>query len=87
MNKNQLQRPKQSEYAHRGVKMPHDHIQLAQSPSGEIGPRCHNCGIRLTFGNAMVLDKYYYCWEHYVEKTGADTATVVGDTVERFYQK
>ena len=56
--------------------MPHDHIQLAQSPSGEIGPRCHKCGIRLTFGNAMVLDKHYYCWEHYVEKTGADTAKV-----------
>ena len=71
----------------KGTAMPHEHITLAQAPNGEIGPRCHACGIRLTFGNAMVLDKYYYCWEHYVEKTGADTATVVGDTVERFYQK
>ena len=39
--------------------MPHDHIQLAQAPNGELGPRCHHCGMRLTFGNAMVVDKYY----------------------------
>ena len=39
--------------------MPHDHIQLAQAPNGELGPRCHKCVIRLTFGNAMVVDKYY----------------------------
>ena len=34
--------------------MPNEHVQLAQAPNGEIGPRCHTCGIRLTFGNAMV---------------------------------
>ena len=33
-----------------GETMPHEHVQLAQAPNGEIGPRCHNCGIRLTFG-------------------------------------
>ena len=55
--------------------MPHDHIQLAQAPNGELGPRCHQCGIRLTFGNAMVVDKHYMCWDCYVEATGADTAT------------
>ena len=56
--------------------MPHEHIELAQTPNGEIGPRCKTCGIRLTFGEAMVVDKNYLCWEHYVESTGADTATV-----------
>ena len=40
--------------------MPHEHIQLAQTPNGEIGPRCHKCGERLTFGNAMVVDKYLH---------------------------
>ena len=39
--------------------MPHEHVQLAQAPNGELGPRCHACGMRLTFGNAMVVDKYY----------------------------
>ena len=34
--------------------MPHEHIELAQTPNGEIGPRCNECGIRLTFGEAMV---------------------------------
>jgi len=34
--------------------MPHEHIQLAQAPNGELGPRCHECGIRLTFGNAWL---------------------------------
>ena len=58
-----------------GNVMPHEHIQLAQAPNGEIGPRCHTCGIRLTFGNAMVVDKYYMCWEHYVETTGSNVAT------------
>ena len=49
--------------------MPHEHGELAQTPNGEIGPRCHTCGIRLTFGEAMVVDKHYYCWAHYVEVT------------------
>jgi hypothetical protein len=65
--------------------MPHDHITLAQAPNGEIGPRCDSCGIRLTFGNAMVVDKYYLCWDHYVEATGADTSTTVGEAEERFW--
>jgi hypothetical protein len=65
--------------------MPHDHITLAQAPNGEIGPRCDSCGVRLTFGNAMVVDKYYLCWDHYVEATGADTSTTVGEAEERFW--
>ena len=67
--------------------MPHDHIQLAQAPNGELGPRCHNCGMRLTFGNAKVVNQFYMCWEHYVEATGADTATVISDADERFWMK
>ena len=65
--------------------MPHDHITLAQAPNGEIGPRCESCGIRLTFGNAMAVGKYYMCWEHYVKATGADTSTTVGEAEERFW--
>ena len=57
----------------RGRTMPHEHIELAQTPNGEIGPRCNVCGIRLTFGEAEVFGKHYLCWEHYVEATGADT--------------
>ena len=67
--------------------MPHEHVQLAQAPNGEIGPRCHICGIRLTFGAAMVHNQHYLCWDHYVEATGADTVTVVGETEEKFYMK
>ena len=70
-----------------GYPMPHDHIQLAQAPNGELGPRCHQCGIRLTFGNAMVVDKHYMCWDCYVEATGADTATEVSNADERFWMK
>ena len=67
--------------------MPNEHVQLAQAPNGEIGPRCHTCGIRLTFGNAMVPTQPYYCWTHYVEIPGADTVTVVGQTEQKFYMK
>ena len=75
---------------HRGngrIAMPRDHIQLAQAPNGELGPRCHACGKRLTFGNAMVVNKYYMCWKHYVQATGADTATEITDADERFWMK
>jgi hypothetical protein len=71
--------------ANKGTAMPHEHITLAQAPNGEIGPRCDICGVRLTFGNAMVVGKFYMCWEHYVESTGADTATSVGEAEERFW--
>ncbi|MGB0284402.1 MAG: hypothetical protein ACPGGI_05130 [Candidatus Poseidoniaceae archaeon] len=67
--------------------MPHDHVRLAQAPNGEIGPRCNGCNTRLTFGSAMVLNNNYVCWPCYVEATGADTSTVVGETVERFYAR
>ena len=67
--------------------MPNEHVELAQTPNGEIGPRCKSCGIRLTFGEAMVVDKHYYCWEHYVEITGADTATVEIPERESFLER
>ena len=77
--KNQCSSSKTSQHPHNleATPMPHEHIQLAQTPNGEIGPRCHTCGERLTFGNAMVVDKYYICWEHYFEATGADTVTSI----------
>ena len=56
--------------------MPHEHIELAQTPNGEIGRRCYSCGTRLTFGEAVVVDKHYFCWANYDEITGDDTATV-----------
>jgi hypothetical protein len=65
--------------------MPHDHITLAQAPNGEIGPRCEECGTRLTFGSAMVVGKFYMCWDHYVEATGAGTATSIGEAEDRFW--
>jgi hypothetical protein len=67
--------------------MPHDHIQLAQAPNGEIGPRCDSCGVRMTFGNAMVFENIYLCWEHYVERTGADSSTAVSEAEQRFWMK
>ena len=69
----------------RGPTMPHEHISLAQAPNGEIGPRCEMCGTRLTFGNAMVHDKFYLCWKCYVEKTGDDTSTSIGEAEDRFW--
>ena len=45
------------------------------------------CNKRMTFGAAMVLNNNYVCWPCYVEATGADTSTVVGETVERFYAR
>ena len=71
----------------RGRTMPHEHIELAQTPNGEIGPRCNSCGTRLTFGEAMVFGKHYLCWEHYVEATGADTATVEIQRQTRFWKE
>ncbi|RJV01571.1 MAG: hypothetical protein DWC06_01325 [Candidatus Poseidoniales archaeon] len=70
-----------------GRDMPHDHIELAQTPNGELGPRCKSCGTRLTFGEAMVVDRDYFCWKHYVEKTGADTATVEIQRETRFWKE
>ena len=71
----------------RGRRMPHEHIELAQTPNGEIGPRCKSCGTRLTFGEAMVVGKNYLCWEHYVEETGADSATVEIKRQTRFWKE
>jgi hypothetical protein len=35
----------------------------------------------------MVVDKYYMCWEHYVEATGADTATTINESEGRFWMQ
>ena len=67
--------------------MPHDHIQLAQTPNGELGPRCKTCGDRLTFGAAMIINENYFCWEHYVSITGADSATVEIKRETRFWKE
>ena len=67
--------------------MPHEHIELAQTPHAEIGPRCKACGVRMTIGSAMVVGKNYYCWDHYVEKTGADTVTIEIQRKTRFWKE
>ena len=72
---------------HMRISMPHEHIQLAQTPNGELGPRCKSCGTRLTFGEAMVVDRDYFCWVHYVEETGADSATVEIQRETRFWKE
>ena len=67
--------------------IPHEHIELAQSPNGELGPRCKSCGTRMTFGSAMVVDRDYFCWVHYVEVTGAASVTVERITENRFWKE
>ena len=41
----------------------------------------------MTFGEAMVVDMDYYCWEHYVEVTGAESATVEIQREVRFWKE
>ena len=65
--------------------MPHENIQLAQAPNGELGPRCKECGLRLTFGSAMVIDNNYFCWDCYVKITGAESSTTVGEAEQGFW--
>ena len=67
--------------------MPHEHIELTQTPNGEIGPRCKMCGIRMTFGEAMAVDKNYFCWDCYVQVTGSDTATIEIQRQTRFWKE
>jgi len=55
--------------------MPHDNVTIALSPSGEIGPLCNVCNKRMTFGESMVHNEYYLCWEHYQDATGASSIT------------
>tara|TARA_B100000214_G_C23842968_1_gene569725 strand:- start:133 stop:351 length:219 start_codon:yes stop_codon:yes gene_type:complete len=66
--------------------MPHDHIKLAQSPSGEIGPLCHSCSKNLTFGEAIPLNRDYLCWKCYVEITGNEPAAVPDNKAQPFYR-
>ena len=67
--------------------MPHEHVALAQTANGEIGPKWHECGIRLTFGNSMVHNEVYLCWKCYVAATGADSSTKTHDTESPFWQQ
>ncbi|MED5350456.1 MAG: hypothetical protein VYB50_03080 [Candidatus Thermoplasmatota archaeon] len=67
--------------------MPHEHVPLAQAPNGEIGPKCHGCNSRLTFGSAMVHAQHYMCWDCYVKATGADTATDTSIENKPFWQE
>lgn len=55
--------------------MAHDSVSIALSPSGEVGPLCNICKKRLTFGESMVHNEHYLCWEHYQEATGASSIT------------
>ena len=41
----------------------------------------------MTFGEAMVIDKNYYCWDCYVKVTGADSATVEIERETRFWKE
>lgn len=66
--------------------MPHDHLTLKQAPNGELGVTCHSCDLRMTFGQAMVVDQFYYCWQHYVELTGAASATASDAREQPFYR-
>ncbi len=71
----------------RGNLMPHEHVPLAQAPNGEIGPKCHGCNTRLTFGSAMVHAQHYMCWECYVKTTGSDAATDTSIESKPFWQE
>tara|TARA_Y100000996_G_C22241583_1_gene527911 strand:- start:323 stop:448 length:126 start_codon:yes stop_codon:yes gene_type:complete len=41
----------------------------------------------MTFGSAMVVDRDYFCWVHYVEVTGAASVTVERTTENRFWKE
>ena len=43
--------------------------------SGQLGPVCAVTGKAMTFAEAIILDGYYLCYEAYIEKTGASSAT------------
>lgn len=66
--------------------MPHEHVPLAVTEKGELGPCCIKCQKRMTFGEAMIHEQHYLCWEHYVEATGADSATASFEHSDRFYR-
>ena len=48
---------------------------LGIHPDGELGPLCAACGVLLRWGASMTVDEDYLCWEHYLERTGAEPAT------------
>lgn len=57
--------------ADRGIYRP----PLGIHPDGEIGPLCAHTGKLLRWGEAMVVEATYVCWEAYLELTGAEPAT------------
>jgi len=66
--------------------MPHEHVPLALTEKGELGPCCRICAKRMTFGEAMVHDQHYLCWKHYLEESGADSATSTSTQEDPFYR-
>lgn len=69
-----------------GVNMPQDHVPLTLTENGELGPSCRICAKRMTFGEAMVHNQHYFCWEHYREQTGVDSATSTRVNENPFYR-
>lgn len=43
--------------------------------SGEIGPICDFCGVRLTFGQSIPVDEKYACHNCYTTETGVESST------------
>jgi len=42
---------------------------------GELGPICDHCGGLMTFGESMVINAQYVCWDCYQKSTGAEPST------------
>ena len=68
------------------IRMPHDNVPLAAAPNGELGPICHGCGKRLTFGQSIPIDQHYACWDCYQEITGVTSSTAGKETERPFYR-
>ena len=66
--------------------MPHEHIPLTQAPNNEIGPLCIPCNKRMTFGEAMVHNERYICWDCYIKETGNKSATSESTNEGPFYK-
>lgn len=66
--------------------MPNDNVTIALSPSGEVGPLCNSCKKRMTFGESMVHNEHFLCWEHYQEATGATSATDENELEKPFFK-
>jgi hypothetical protein len=67
--------------------MPHEHVPLGLTENGELGPICHYTGKIMTFGEAMVIDEHYVCWEYYQKLTGAVPSNKITKSNKPFYNK